>query len=166
MKSRLQFAGHPIHAMVVGFPIGLYSAALVCDVLYLVLLEPFWFRMAFWAIVFGLVTHLGAVATGMPDFLAVMREHTEARRPATSHVVFGISLLVVQGLNLGLRNAGEISAGASIAGPLVVNVIAAALTGIQGWYGGELVYRHLIGVEVPEPASDGTHGKHKVKKHT
>src|SRR2546422_8070466 len=111
MKSRLQFAGHPIHVMVVGFPIGLYTSALVCDGLYLMLHDAFWFRMAYWAIVFGLVTHVTAAATGLPDFLAVMREQKEARRPATSHLVFGVGLLVVQGLNLAVRNGGGIPGG-------------------------------------------------------
>lgn len=163
MKSRLQFAGHPIHVMVVSFPIGLYTSALVCDGLYLMLHEPFWFRMAYWAVVFGLVTHVGAAATGLPDFLAVMREQKDARRPATSHLVFGIGLLVVQVLNLAVRNGGEIPAGGSVAMPVIVNVIGAALTGVQGWYGGELVYRHFVGVELPE--STMTPGKHKDKKH-
>lgn len=161
MKSRLQFAGHPIHAMVVSFPIGLYTTALVCDVLYLALHQAFWFRMAYWAIVFGLVTHVGAAATGLPDFLAVMREQKEARRAATSHLVFGIGLLVVQGLNLAVRNGGELPAGGSITMPLIANLIGATMVGVQGWYGGELVYRHFIGVELPEPTDE----KHKGKKH-
>ncbi|MGH7206651.1 MAG: DUF2231 domain-containing protein [Nitrospiraceae bacterium] len=167
MKSRLQFAGHPLHVMVVGFPIGLYATSLVCDGLYLLLHEAFWFRMAFWAIVFGVVTHLSAIATGLPDFLAVMRdpEQKEARRPATSHLVFGIGLLVVQGLNLAVRNGGDAPAGGSVAMPVIANVIAAALVGLQGWYGGELVYRHLVGIELPESVGQAPSGKHKDKKH-
>lgn len=171
MKSRLQFAGHPIHAMVVAFPIGLYSTALVCDLLYALLGDAFWFRMAFWAIAFGLVTHVTAAATGLPDFLAIMRERHEGQewkntqRAATSHLVFGVSLLVVQGLNLAVRNGGEAPAGGAIGMPLMVNLIGAALVGIQGWYGGELVYRHLIGIDLPESAGDSAHGKHKGKKH-
>lgn len=168
MKSRLQFGGHPIHAMVVGFPIGLYTSALLCDVLYVLLHDGFWFRMAYWAIVFGLITHLAAAATGLPDFLAVARERVErkdAYRAATSHLTFGVGLLVVQGLNLGLRNWGEAPAGGSVAMPLIVNVIAASLVGVQGWYGGELVYRHLVGIELPEPGEESLHGKHKGKKH-
>src|SRR5919106_3091238 len=130
MKSRLSFAGHPLHPMVVGFPIALYSTSLVCDALYLMLNEPFWFRMAFWAIAFGVVTNLSAAATGLPDFLAIMQERSEARRPATSHLVFGVSLVVVQGLNLVLRNWGEIPPSGSIALPLLVNLIAAGLLGV------------------------------------
>lgn len=163
MKSRLQFAGHPVHAMVVGFPIGLYSTAVVCDVLFVLLKDPFWFRMAFWAIVFGLVTHVWAAATGLPDFLAVMKENKEAQRAASSHLVFGIGLLIIQGLNLGLRNGGEAPAGGSAGLPLIVNLIAAAIVGVQGWYGGELVYRHHIGVDVPDPAQAHPGGKHKAK---
>lgn len=106
MKSRLQFGGHPIHAMVVGYPIGLYTASLVCDVVSLLSPEAFWFRMAFWTLAFGVVTHLAAAATGLPDFLVVMREQTEARRPAASHLIFGVALLVVQGLNLAVRSWG------------------------------------------------------------
>ncbi len=176
MKSRLQFAGHPVHAMAVGFPIGLYVTALVCDGLYLWFHEAFWFRMAYWALVFGLVTHIGAAATGLPDFLAVMRERQEglalhdlkgAQRVVTSHLVFGVGLLVVQGLNLALRNGGEVPAGVSVAMPVIVNVIGAALVGLQGWYGGELVYRHHVGIELPAPAGeDFSHGKHKGKKHS
>ncbi len=164
MKSRLQFRGHPIHTMAVGFPIGLYSAALVCDVLYLLLRDAFWFRTAYWALVFGVVTHLGAAATGFPDFLAIIRERTAAaRHPALSHFIFGVGLLVIQGLNLAVRNGGDLPASGAVALPVIVNVLGAALTGVQGWYGGELVYRHFVGIDLSEPATQGKH--HKDKRH-
>ncbi|MFQ5991406.1 MAG: DUF2231 domain-containing protein [Nitrospiraceae bacterium] len=162
MKSRLLLFGHPVHAMVVGFPIGLYTTALACDALYLIQEDAFWFKMAYWAIIFGLVTHLGAVVTGLPDFIAVMRERTPARRPATSHLVFGVGLLVIQVLNVAVRHGGNVPIGGSVAMPLIVNLIAVTLTSVQGWYGGELVYRHLVGVEIPDPTQQG---KHKDKKH-
>jgi uncharacterized membrane protein len=168
MKSRLQIAGHPIHAMVVAYPIALYTAALLCDVLYIMFEESFWFRMAFWAIVFGLVTHLAAAVTGLPDFVAVVRAgqaQKDARRAAASHLVFGLGLFVIQGLNLAVRNGGVVPATGSIGLPLVANLIAVGIVGIQGWYGGELVYRHLIGVDVPEPGEGPPHARHKGKKH-
>lgn len=162
MKSRLQFRGHPIHAMMVGFPIGLYSAALVCDVLYLLIRDAFWFRTAYWALVFGVVTHLGAAVTGFPDFLAIIRERaTAVRHPALSHLIFGVGLLVIQGLNLAVRNGGDLPASGSVALPVIVNVIGAALTGVQGWYGGELVYRHFVGIDLLETAPPGKHQKDK-----
>lgn len=158
MKSRLQIAGHPIHAMAVAMPIGLYTTSLVCDLLYLGLRDEFWFRMAYWAIAFGLVTHLGAIATGLPDFLAVLQERPDAKRTALSHLVFGISLLVIQGLNLGLRHGGDLPA-TGVAMPVIMNLIGAAVTGLQGWYGGELVYRYHIGIDSEPPGGGRPSGK-------
>jgi uncharacterized membrane protein len=100
----------------------------------------------------------------MPDFLAVMREKTEARRPAASHLIFGLGLLVVQVLNLAVRNGGDLPAGGSVGVPVVINVIGAALTGIQGWYGGELVFRYQVDVQTAEPSTEPAHGKHKDHK--
>lgn len=163
MKSRLQLAGHPIHAMVVAFPIGLYGIALVWDILYVATESDFWFRSAFWTIVFGLLTHLMAIATGLPDYMAIRREARSAQSAANSHVVFGVTLLVVQGLNVGVRNGGvPMGSGTSVM-PLIVNLIAVTVLGIQGWYGGELVYRHRIGIEMPE-GSEGGSTSHKGKK--
>src|SRR2546426_1641976 len=144
MKSRLQFAGHPIHVMVVGFPIGLYTSALVCDGLYLMLHDAFWFRMAYWAIVFGLVTHVTAAATGLPDFLAVMREQKEARRPATSHLVFGVGLLVVQGLNLAVRNGGGIPVGGGGGMPGFVQRVGGHCARGGGWDRGGKGFRNFL----------------------
>jgi uncharacterized membrane protein len=150
MKSRLQLAGHPIHAMIVGFPMGLYSVALVTDGLYLLLGDAFWFQTTFWMVAFGLVSHLGAAVSGVPDYLALRRDPAEAasRRPALAHLVLGLGLLVVQLLNLALRNLGNVPDG-SVALPVLTNLVAVSLTGLQGWYGGELVYRHHIGIERP-----------------
>ena len=53
MKSRLQIAGHPVHVMTVGIPIGLYTAAFVADALYVLVHDAFWYRMAFWCIALG-----------------------------------------------------------------------------------------------------------------
>lgn len=147
MKSRLQIAGHPIHTMVVGLPIGLYTLAFVCDVAFMMLSDSFWFRMAFWTLVFGVVFHLVAAMTGIPDYLAVIRMKTDARRVAHSHLIFGITLLVIQGLNLGVRNGGVLPIDGSITFPFMVNLIAVAVLSLQGWYGGELVYRHKIGID-------------------
>jgi uncharacterized membrane protein len=166
MKSRLQVRGHPIHAMAVAMPIGLYSSALICDMIYLLLQDPFWFRMAYWIIVFGLVGHVGAAVTGLPDFLAIRRERGDAQRAATTHLLFGVGLLIIQVLNLVVRNVGTVPPSGSVGLPVLVNVLGVGLLGFQGWFGGELVYRHLVGVEVPVPPPAEATGKHhKDKKH-
>ena len=162
MKSRLQLAGHPIHAMMVGFPMGLYSAALVCDGLYLLLQDAFWFRMTFWMVVFGVVSHLGAAVSGVPDFLALRRDPARgaARRPSQAHLFLGLGLFVLQIFNLALRNGGNLPPDGSVALPVLVNLVAVSLTGLQGWTGGELVFRHHIGIDLPGQPQPGKPQKH------
>src|SRR5207253_10355384 len=87
MKSRLQIAGHPVHVMTVGVPIGLYTAAFVADPVYDLVHDAFWYRMAFWCIALGLLGNLGAVLTGLRDFFAIKKEVPTAWNAAASHLV-------------------------------------------------------------------------------
>ena len=55
MRSRFKVLGHPVHPILVVFPLGLYPIALVADIIFLVLffgfgtIDGFWWRMAFWS---------------------------------------------------------------------------------------------------------------------
>jgi len=136
---------------------GLYSAALLGDALYLLLGDPFWFRMTFWMVAFGVVAHLGAAASGVPDYLALRRDPARRAtlRPGQAHAVLGLVLLVVQIVNLAVRGGGSPPSDGSVLLPVLVNLVAVSLTGLQGWFGGELVFRHHIGVETSGGASAG-----------
>ena len=162
MKSRLQIAGHPIHVMTVGLPIGLYTAALIADAAYVFTTDPFWFRMAFWCIALGLLGNLGAVLTGLPDFLAIKKEAPDAWNAGTTHLVVGLGLLLLYGINFALHNWGTPLPSGDTLMPLLLSLGGVALLGLQGWYGGELVYRHKIGVEESPPS--GMHDGHQKRK--
>jgi len=162
MKSRLQIAGHPIHVMTVGLPIGLYTAAFLADAAYMLAKDPFWFRMAFWCIAFGLVGNLGAIVTGFPDFLAIKTEAPPAWNAATTHLAVGLGLLVLFGVDFALHNWGEPLPGGDSILPFLLSLGGASLLGLQGWYGGELVFRHKVGVE--ESPLGGTHEEHQKRK--
>ncbi len=105
MKSRLQIAGHPIHVMTVGVPIGLYTAAFVADALYVLVHDAFWYRMAFWCIALGLLGNLGAVLTGLPDFFAIKKDVPTAWNAATTHLVIGLGLVLLYVINFALHNS-------------------------------------------------------------
>src|SRR5207247_3364195 len=95
MKSRLQIAGHPIHVMTVGVPIGLYTAAFVADGLYVVVHDAFWYRMAFWCIALGLLGNLGAVLMGLADFFAFKKDAPPDWNAATKHLVLSLRLVLL-----------------------------------------------------------------------
>jgi uncharacterized membrane protein len=162
MKSRLQIAGHPVHVMTVGLPIGLYTAAFLADAAYVFTKDPFWFRMAFWCIAFGMLGNLVAILTGLPDFLALKKEVPPAWNAATTHLVVGVGLLVLFGIDFALHNWGEPLPGGDTILPLLLSLGGASLLGLQGWYGGELVFRHKVGVEESQPGGV-QEGHHKRK---
>ncbi len=162
MKSRLQIAGHPIHVMTVGVPIGLYTAAFIADAVYVLVHDAFWYRMAFWCIALGLLGNLGAVVTGLPDFFAIKKEVPPAWNAATTHLVIGLGLVLLYGINFALHNWGDPLAGGGSILPFILSLVGASLLGLQGWYGGELVFRHKVGVE--EAAVGDIHDGHQKRK--
>lgn len=143
MKSRLTFLGHPIHPMMVNLPIGLYMASLLFDLMHLWSGGPFSARVAFWLIVLGLAGHAGAATTGLVDYLFLARDPAKsaAFRVARLHLLVGVVLFMLYGVNLVAR-MGDVGIL-----PLALNLVGNGLLGLQGWYGGELVYRHGIGVD-------------------
>src|SRR2546428_91998 len=147
MKSHFQIAGHPVHVMTVGVPIGLYTAAFVADAVYVLVHDGFWYRMAFWCIALGLLGNLGAVLTGLPDFFAIKKETPPAWNAATTHLVIGLGLVLLYVINFALHNWGDPLAGGGSLLPFILSLVGVGLLGLQGWYGGELVFLHKGGGE-------------------
>src|SRR3984885_15693855 len=72
-KSTVSIAGHPVHAMLVPFVIAFYSGALLCDIAYASVMDPFWARAAFWLIGGGIVASAAAANIGLVGFIAGAR---------------------------------------------------------------------------------------------
>ena len=85
--ARAKIMGHPIHPMLVVFPIGLYIISFVFDLVYLSAGDPFWFRMAYWTMLGGLVGNVAAAIPGFLDYLTLPPK-TEARQIANAMKYF------------------------------------------------------------------------------
>src|SRR5215472_1828261 len=66
MYSRLKILGHPIHPMLVAYPIALYSSTLVAYLIYIVGHDTFWFRVA---VVVNIAAIVMAAVAALPGFL-------------------------------------------------------------------------------------------------
>lgn len=139
MESRAKFAGHPIHQMMVAFPIGAFGMAVTSDVLRAGRSERTYEATAARAIDFGLVTSALAIPFGLVDWLAIPRG-TRAKRVGLWHALGNATLL---GLFVGsrwLRGRGDLRRAQWLSGAGMM------LGGLTAWLGGELVNRHGIGV--------------------
>jgi uncharacterized membrane protein len=141
IRSIIALHGHPLHPMLITFPIALLIGAFVCDVLFWWTADPFWARMAFWMIVGGLAGGSLAALSGIADFMLVpsIREHVAS----WSHFILAIMAMSIAATNLMLRWNDE--AAAILPWGILVSALNVVMLSFAGWLGGNLVFRHLIG---------------------
>lgn len=142
MESRAKLFGHAIHPILIVYPLGLLSAAVIFDVIYLLTANPTWTTVSFWMIAAGIIGGLLAAIFGLIDYLAIP-SGTRAKRIGLLHglVNLGVMILFI-GSWLLRRNSPEVPS--TLAFALSFAGVGAALLG--GWLGGELVERLGVGV--------------------
>src|SRR5690606_19536784 len=95
------FARHPLHPMLVTFPIAFFVGALPADFTYWYTQDVFWARVALWLLGAGSVMGLLAAIAGTVELLSVTGIR---RRPASwNHFVVAVMLLSVAFINWLLR---------------------------------------------------------------
>lgn len=142
MESRAKLFGHAIHPILIVYPLGLLSAAVVFDVIYLVTLNPTWTTVSYWMIAAGIVGGLLAAVFGFIDFLAIP-SGTRAKRIGLLHGVVNLGVMILFIASWLLRmNSPEVPSSLALALSFVG--VGSALLG--GWLGGELVERLGVGV--------------------
>ena len=142
MASRASFAKHPIHPMLVPFPIALWIFSLASDVVYgLGWGGPVWSDMAFYTMAGGILGGLAAAVPGLIDYLSLSEPVTT--KIARTHMIVNLAIVAIFCVDLWLRMTASPGAGL----PIALSVLGVMLLGLSGWLGGELVYVHGVGVE-------------------
>src|SRR3954468_1006071 len=143
MESRAKLFGHPIHQMLIVFPLGLLAMAVIFDVIALWTGETRWSDTAFRMMIAGLITGLLAAPFGAIDWLAIP-SGTRAKRIGALHGAGNLLVVVLFAASAWLRRPAP-SVPMDLA--LVLSYAGAALALGTGWLGGELVDRLAIGVD-------------------
>lgn len=143
MQSRARLVGHPVHPMLIVFPLGLLAASLVFDIISLASGNGDWSVSAFYMIAGGIVGGLGAAVFGLADWLAIPAG-TRAKAIGAWHGIGNVVVVGLFAISWGLRFSDRHH---TAAGPLVLSIIGVALALVTGWLGGELVDRLGIGVD-------------------
>jgi uncharacterized membrane protein len=140
----LRLAGHPLHPMLVHLPIGLWSAALLWDVIGLWRGEPLWWAMSYWSIALGLGVALLAMTAGVADY-ATVPQGTPAYRYGAWHAAFMSGAALTFLGNLLLRGGTNPPAGSQAWAAVGLSAAGVLMLAIGGWLGGALVYRFGVG---------------------
>ncbi|MBA4148870.1 MAG: Rieske 2Fe-2S domain-containing protein [Verrucomicrobia bacterium] len=136
---------HPLHPMLVHFPIALFAISFLLDIASLATSGEHGFvRASFYSMALGVVTALLASIAGLVDYTSIREDHP-AKNYATAHMLINLGVIGLYALNLGLRYSamGEIKVGWP---PFLISVLAIIMLSVSGYLGGAMVYDDGIGV--------------------
>jgi uncharacterized membrane protein len=148
--STAEVAGHPLHPMIVPFPIAFFIATLATDLIYLQSGRPGFAEASVWLLGAGIAMALLAAILGFTDFFGDRR--IRRLNQAWMHMVGNLIAVVLAAVNLYLRTSQGTEATVAPAG-VALSAVVTVLLLFNGWMGWEMVYRKHVGVadtvEVP-----------------
>jgi len=149
METRATVAEHPVHPMLIPFPIALWIFSLASDLISLFGFGgPVWKDIALYTMVGGIVGGLAAAIPGYIDYRSL--SDPVIVRVAQMHMIINVGLIVLFTINAGLR----IMNGTEVVLPVFLSAPGVAALGVSGCLGGELVYVQGVAVQ-PERESTG-----------
>jgi uncharacterized membrane protein len=147
MASHASIGGHPIHPMIIPFPIALWVFSLIADLIYLWGGNPLWRDyIAFYTLLGGIIGGAAAAVPGVIDWLSL--KDREVVKIANWHARLNVIALLIFAASFYLRTmsgAGLVSGNYTI--PVGLSVLGVILIAISGWLGGEMVFKHGVAVD-------------------
>jgi uncharacterized membrane protein len=142
VTSTASVAGHPLHPVMVVFPIAFLMGTLVSDILYWRTDDPFWARASLYLVAAGVVMGLVAAVLGLIDFLTIARVRSVAA--GWLHFLGNLTAVVLSAVSWFIR-ANNVE-GAVLPVGITLSLIVALILLVTGWLGGELAFRYKVGV--------------------
>ncbi len=149
MASRASIGGHPIHPMIIPFPIALFTFSFVADLIYLWRGNPIWRDyVAFYAMLGGIIGAAAAAIPGLIDWATLTDRATV--KVANWHARINIITLLIFATSFYLRTTGGAAWIPSLPTlPFILSIVGIIGLSIAGFLGGELVFKHGVAVNTP-----------------
>ena len=151
MESKARLGKHPIHPMLIPFPLALWTTSFATDVLFYFHRNTSLLLISKYMLGAGIIGAAAAAIPGIMDWSAI--KHPEAKKVANWHARINILALIVFCASLYLRlgrNADLVGRRLTI--PFLLSLVGVILISISGYLGGDLAYRYGIGVS-PKPGA-------------
>ena len=150
VASTARIGTHPIHPMLVPFPIALLVTTFASDIAFWSSGSPFFAEASLWLLGAALVMGALAALAGFTDFFgnAAVREIPAAWH----HMIGNLAAVILSLVNFGVRLGAGAAAGALPWG-LLLSLLVVLILLYTGWKGGTLVFEHGVGVQPDAPAA-------------
>jgi uncharacterized membrane protein len=145
VQGKATFRGHPLHLILIPFPVAFWTGAMLTDGAGAASHDPFWFRMSYVLVAMGTAGAIAAAVAGFVDYRTVPMS-PKAHGIATSHLIWSLATLAVFALAWYLR-ARTFGAPAGIA----LTFAGGTLLFVAGYLGSELANRYRVGISDETP---------------
>jgi uncharacterized membrane protein len=141
-QSTASVAGHPIHPMLIPFPIAFFVGTFVCDLVFWGTANTSWADATLWLLGAGLIMAALAAVAGLTDFLG----EPKIRNLSTAwwHAGGNVVAVLIELANWLVRYY-QGSAAILPTGIILSAIVVCGLL-FTGWKGWELVYRGHVGI--------------------
>jgi uncharacterized membrane protein len=139
----MKIAGHPVHPMLIVFPLGLLATAVIFDIITLSTSDGKWSTVAWYMIAAGIIGGLLAAVFGLIDWWSIP-SNTRAKVVGLWHGCLNVVVVLLFAISWVLRRPDP-AAPTNLA--LVLSFAAVIIALVAGWFGGELVDRLGVGVD-------------------
>lgn len=147
MESKVKAMGHPIHQMLIPFPLALLGTAVIFDIVYLLWHNPTMVTVSYWMIVAGIVGALAAAPFGFIDWLSIP-SGTRAKTVGALHGIGNLIVVTLFTISWWLRySSPHLVPYMPSTGAIILSFSGFILSAVTGWLGGELVDRLSVGVD-------------------
>jgi uncharacterized membrane protein len=143
MESKAELLGHPIHPMLIVFPLGLLATAVIFDIIGLIIGNGRWSEVSFWMIGAGIIGGLISAVFGLIDWSAIPNG-TRAKRIGLLHGGGNVVVVLLFIISWFMRRSAPASPSTFA---YVLSFVGFGLAFFTGWLGGELVDRLGVGVD-------------------
>jgi uncharacterized membrane protein/nitrite reductase/ring-hydroxylating ferredoxin subunit len=143
MRSKANIKGHPIHPILVSFPIAFFTGAFILDLIYLMTESKNYFQAGIYLTSGGIIFGVLAAIPGIIDYIFTIPPKSSANQRATNHGLLNSTVIIIFIITLLLRTKSDINLFVIIG----LEGIGIILLSISGWMGGTLIVRNQISID-------------------
>jgi len=144
MRSRARVASHPMHPMLIAFPIGLWVTGFIFDLLGTWTGQNLLWSAGFYCIVGGCVGAAIAALPGAIDLFTVVPPNSSARKRGLMHGGLN-TLVLLLFVYVAIHRGGPYEAPDRTS--ILLSLLGVVALGVSGWLGATLIYRNQIGID-------------------
>jgi len=145
MYSKIKIAGHPVHPMLIAYPVAFYTATLACYIAYSSNHDLFWFKTGYVANLAGIVMAALAALPGFIDWLNIPA-NSKAKKTGMFHLLCNVVALVLYAVCFFIQKDKWNNTSPDIGAAIPLTALGFLITLIAGFLGWTLVQKHHVGL--------------------